>query len=183
RPYYYNTQELVWGVTGLGKWVTAMATQATAGGTLTADGATINPRAPRRKTADKAWTLMRASEYKQLALDVPAQAAGAWLVISSEGVRAGASYKVGGNGLKVARTYKDLGGNAIDPSKGELKLGELVFVDVELANTSGDNIQNIALVDRLPAGFEIENPRLGRSTQAEWMKDVQMWTPEYMNLR
>jgi uncharacterized protein YfaS (alpha-2-macroglobulin family) len=183
RAYYYNTQELVWGVTGLGKWVTALASQAAAAGTLTADGATINPRASKHKTADKSWSLMRASEYKQLTLDVPAQAAGAWLVVSSEGVRAGSNYKIGGNGLAISRSYRDLAGTAIDPGKGELKLGELVFVDIELVNSSGSDIQNIALVDRLPAGFEIENPRLGRSTRAAWMKDEELWATDFMNLR
>ena len=37
--YYYNTQELVWGITGLGKWVQSAATKGTAAGELTADGA------------------------------------------------------------------------------------------------------------------------------------------------
>jgi len=52
-PYYFNTQELVWGVTGLGKWVTGLGAKGTAGGTLTADGAAIAPRAPKHKTTDK----------------------------------------------------------------------------------------------------------------------------------
>jgi uncharacterized protein YfaS (alpha-2-macroglobulin family) len=183
RGSYYNTQELVWGVTGLGKWVNALASQATAAGTLTADGAAIRPRPSRRKTADRAWTVARASEYKQLTLEVPAQAAGAWLVISSEGVRAGGQYKIGGNGMSISRTYKNLAGDAIDPANGELELGELVFVDIQLQNTSGADIQNVALVDRLAAGFEIENPRLGRSTKAEWMKDEELWATDFMNLR
>ncbi|HEX3764855.1 MAG TPA: MG2 domain-containing protein, partial [Kofleriaceae bacterium] len=109
-PYYFNTQELVWGVTGLGKWVTGQAAKGTAGGTLTADGATIAPRTPKHKTLDKAWALRRASEYKQLTLDVPAAAAGTWLVISSEGVRPGTAYKVGGNGMSVTRTYHSVDG-------------------------------------------------------------------------
>jgi uncharacterized protein YfaS (alpha-2-macroglobulin family) len=50
-------------------------------------------------------------------------------------------------------------------------------------NSTGSDIQNIALVDRLPAGFEIENPRLGRSTRAEWMKDQELWATDFMNLR
>jgi uncharacterized repeat protein (TIGR01451 family) len=184
RPsYYYNTQELVWGVTGLGKWVAALAAQGTAAGTLTADGATISPRAQKHKSNDKAWSLARASEYKQLTLEVPAQAAGTWLVVSSEGVRPGGDYKVGGNGMKVTRSYKDLGGTTIDPAAGTLKLGDLVFADVEVSNTSGADIQNIALVDRLPAGLEIENPRLGRSTKADWMKEEELWTPDFMNMR
>ncbi|HEX8107681.1 MAG TPA: hypothetical protein VF516_08120, partial [Kofleriaceae bacterium] len=182
-PYYFNTQELVWGVTGLGKWVTGLGAKGTAGGTLTADGVTIAPRAPRHTSNDKAWAVRRASEYKQLTLDVPAAAAGTWLVISSEGVRPGSDYKVGGNGLSVARTYRGLDGSALDLTAGQVKLGDLVYVELELTNTSGAAIQNIALVDRLPAGFEIENPRLGRSTKADWMKDEEMWTPDFMNLR
>jgi len=181
--YWYNTQELVWGVTGLGKWVVGLGPKGTPGGTLVADGATINPRAPKHKTIDKAWALIRASEYKQLTLDVPAQAAGTWLVISSEGVRPGTDYKVGGNGLSISRTYRDLGGAPVDLAGGTVKLGDLVFVEIEVANTSTLWTQNIAVVDRLPAGFEVENPRLGRATKAEWIKDEEQWTPDFMNLR
>jgi alpha-2-macroglobulin len=181
--YYYNTQELVWGVTGLGKWVAALAAKGTPGGTLVADGVTIAPRVGKHKSNDKAWSVMRASEYKQLTLDVPAQAAGTWLVVNSEGVRPGGNYKVGGNGMAITRSYKDLGGTAVDPAAGTLKLGDLVFVEIEVSNTSGADIQNIALVDRLPAGFEIENPRLGRSTKAEWMKEEDMWATDFMNMR
>jgi len=182
-PYYYNTQELVWGVTGLGKWINRQTGQVTAAGTLTADGTTIAAHAPKHTSSDKAWSVIRASEYRQLTLDVPAQAAGAWLVITSEGVRPGSDYKVGGNGMSIARTYRDLAGNEIDPSQGKLKLGDLVFVEVEVGNTSAAYIQNIAVVDRLPAGFEVENPRLGRSTKADWMDEQQAWQAEFMNLR
>ncbi|HEX3482492.1 MAG TPA: alpha-2-macroglobulin family protein, partial [Kofleriaceae bacterium] len=182
-PYYFNTQELVWGVTGLGKWVTGLGAKGTAGGTLTADGATIAPRAPKHPSPDRAWAVRRASEVKQLTLDVPAAAAGTWLVISSEGVRPGGDYKLGGNGLAVARTYRGLDGGELDLAAGQVKLGDLVYVELELTNTSGAAIQNIALVDRLPAGFEIENPKLGRSTRADWMKDDELWASEFMNLR
>jgi hypothetical protein len=179
----YSTQELVWGVTGLGKWVTALTGKATPGGSLVADGQAIKPRSAAHKSSDKAWTVARASEYKQLTLDVPAQAAGAWLVIRSEGVRANASYKVGGNGLALTRSYRDLAGQVIDPASGGLKLGDLVFVELALSNTSGLDIQNIALVDRLPAGFEIENPRLGRSTRPGWIQEPEQWSTEFINLR
>ncbi|MEO8554722.1 MAG: hypothetical protein ABI678_32315, partial [Kofleriaceae bacterium] len=160
---YYNTQELVWGVTGLGKWVTATAAKGTADGKLVADGTVINPRATKHKSNDKSWSLYRASEYKSLTLEVPPAAAGMWLVISSEGVRPGSDYKTGGNGMSVARSYKTLDSTELDLAKGTVHLGDLVFVEVEVENTSGATIQNIALVDRLAAGFEIENPRLGRT--------------------
>jgi len=181
--YYYNTQELVWGITGLGKWVQGRVGKGTAAGTLVANGATIEPRKMKKPTNDKSWSLQRASEYKSLTLDLPQAADGMWLVISSEGVRPNQPYKVGGNGLTVSRTYRNNAGDPIDLSKGEVKLGEVVYVEVEVANTSGNQIQNLALVDRLPAGFEIENPRLGRSFKADWIEPDDQWQLDFLNMR
>ena len=181
--YYYNTQELVWGITGLGKWVTASAANRVAGGKLVADGVTIDARPTKLKSNDKTWSLARASEYKTLTLEVPQAAAGMYLMIASEGVRPNGEYKVGGNGLSVSRAYHTLDATEIDPSKGTLHLGDLVFVEIDVENTSGDTIQNLALVDRLPAGFEIENPRLGRTTKPDWVKDDELWASDFMNMR
>jgi alpha-2-macroglobulin len=183
HSYYYNTQELVWGVTGLGKWVTAQQSRGTAAGTLVADGATIGPRKTKKASNDKTWTVARASEANQLTLEIPQSAAGMWLVVSSEGVRPGNAYKIGGNGMTLTRTYRSLDGTELDPAAGDLKLGDLVFVEIELANTSGAYIQNIALVDRLPGGFEVENPRLGRTTKVDWVKDEELWGMDFMNMR
>ena len=181
--YYYTTQELVWGLTGLGKWVMATGGKGTAGGKLTADGQLIAPRANKTKSNDKTWALQRASEYKSLTLDVPDSANGMWLVMSSEGVRPNATYKIGGNGLAVSRSYHKLDSTEIAPSAGTLKLGDLIFVEIDLENTSSEVMRNIALVDRLPAGFEIENPRLGRDTKPDWVKDQDVWSVDFMNMR
>src|SRR5690606_25901846 len=46
------------------------------------------------------------------------------------------------------------------------------------------NVDNIAVVDRLPAGLEIENPRLGRSEAITWLpEDDVMFKPEYTDIR
>jgi alpha-2-macroglobulin len=181
--YYYNTQELVWGVTGLGKWVAKQASQGTAGGELVGDGSPLKARVAKQKSNDKSWTVWRASEYKSLVLDVPQSAAGMWLVINSDGIRPDAKYKVGGSGMSVSRTYRTLDGQAFDLNSGELKLGDLLYVEVEVGNTSDAVIQNIALVDRLPAGLEIENPRLGRSVKLDWVADTDLWPVEFQNMR
>jgi hypothetical protein len=106
-----------------------------------------------------------------------------WLMVQATGVRAGGDYKVGGNGLAVRRSYHTLGNVEVDPAAGTVKLGDLLFVTVEVENTSGAEIENLALVDRLPAGFEIENPRLGRTTKPDWVKDEDQWATDFMNLR
>jgi hypothetical protein len=163
--------------------VSKSATQAVAGGTFTADGATITPRKGRVKSNDLTWTLGNASSYKSLAIDVPQSAAGMWLVINTEGVRPDAKYKLGGNGLVVTRTYRTLDGDTLDPAKGTLKLGDLLYVEVEIANKQGVSVNNVALVDRLPAGFEIENPRLGRTVKLDWLDAKDVWTVDFQNMR
>jgi uncharacterized protein YfaS (alpha-2-macroglobulin family) len=181
---YYTTQELVWGLTGLGKWVTAVGGKGTAGGKLVADGQAIAPRANKQKTNEMAWSLARASEYKSLTIDVPESANGMWLVVSSEGVRPNAPYKTGGNGLAVSRTYHTLDSDDdLQLNDGSLHLGDVAVVEVDVENKSDQTIQNIALVDRLPAGFEIENPRLGRGAKPDWVKDEELWNVDFMNLR
>ena len=133
---------------------------------------------------DRSWTLHRASEYKQLTFDVPQGAANMWLVIRSEGVRTGATYKVSGNGMLVSRQYRNSAGELIEPgTDGQIKLGDVMFVEVDLRNSSGTAIQNIALVDRLPAGFEIENPRLGRGLKLDWIEADDLWAVDFQNMR
>jgi len=114
---------------------------------------------------------------------VPASAAGLWLVINSEGVRPNGQYKVGGNGMTVSRTYRGLDGEILDLAGGGLQLGDLAYVEIELTNASGVAIENIALVDRLPAGLEIENPRLGRSVKLDWVPSVELWQVAFQNMR
>jgi uncharacterized repeat protein (TIGR01451 family) len=98
-------------------------------------------------------------------------------------VRPGGAYAVGGMGLAVSRKFKKLVGTELDLSMGELRLGDLVFVEVTVENTTGAPIQNLALVDRLPAGLEIENPRLGRSSMAGWINPTELWATDFMNMR
>jgi uncharacterized protein YfaS (alpha-2-macroglobulin family) len=181
--YYYNTQELVWGVTGLGKWA-GTAARDFKPGQLTADGQTLTPRAAKHQTTEQNWALVRASEYKSLTLNVPEKSEGSlYLVVSSEGVREKPTVTYGGNGLSVARSYRSLAGDAVNLTDGSINLGDLIFVELDIENTSDENIQNIALVDRLPAGFEIENPRLGRATTAEWIEKDSQWDVDYLNIR
>lgn len=180
---WYTTQELVWGVTGLGKRVKD-STGDFSPPILTANGKSIDAKLADKKSkaSDRTWALARASEYKSLSLNVPDKGKGnLYLLLSSEGVRAEPDYKVGGDGLTVHRTWRDVSGGSVDPNG--LKLADLVYVEIDIKNTTPERIQNIALVDRLPAGFEIENPRLGRGGAFDWIDEDSKWKADYMNLR
>ena len=70
------------------------------------------------------------------------------------------------NGFRLSRSYLDLDGNAIDPRTDPVRQNDLVVVLIRgMAETDIDH--QALIVDLLPAGFEIENPRIGdgRSTE------------------
>ncbi|MBA2321354.1 MAG: hypothetical protein H0V89_09375, partial [Deltaproteobacteria bacterium] len=175
---WYTTQEIVWGVTALGKRV-ANSTAKFSEPVLTANG---KPLPAEKLGRDRTFTVWRASELSSLELDVADVGDGAlYLMMSSTGVRANATWKTGGNALALTREFLDADGDAIDWSGHAL--GDLVYTRVTVRNTTGERIQNLALVDRLPAGWEIENPRLGRSNTVEWIDPEQVWDADHMNLR
>lgn len=179
---YYTTQELVWGITGLGKFVETGASDFTPP-VLTASGRVLEPQENQRPTSDRTWSLARASEYNSLTLNVKDKSEGKlFLILSSEGVRQEPDWRTGGEGLSLARRYLDGTGQALSRS-ASLRLGELVYIELSLTNTSSDRVGNIALVDRIPAGWEIENPRLGRDGAIDWVDKDVLWEADHMNLR
>jgi hypothetical protein len=191
--HYYTTQELAWGITGLGKVLEAGA-QDFAPPTLTAEDRKLAPLplSPGVKGSDRSWELPRASEYERLTVTVPRKGEGKlWLILVSEGVRAENGAPYGGEGLKVERRWLDADGSPIPGGSdgGEsgltgIALGDLVYVELTLSNTSGERMGNIALVDRIPAGWEIENPRLGRSDATpEWVDTDRLWEADHLDLR
>ena len=69
--------------------------------------------------------------------------------------------------LEVRRVWTDRQDKPIDPQR--IKVGDLVNVAVTirtLPNAENAYVQNIAVVDALPGGFEVENPRLSTSEEA-----------------
>ncbi|PTL80538.1 Ig-like domain-containing alpha-2-macroglobulin family protein [Vitiosangium sp. GDMCC 1.1324] len=184
RSSYYTTQELVWGITGLGKRVAGAASKFTPP-VLTADGKEVPAQdGSKQRASDRTWALVRASERKGLTLKVPEKGEGKlYLVLASDGVRSDGQYRTGGEGLTLSRQYRNLEGDELDVEGGSVKLADLIYVEVKIKNTSGERIQNIALVDRLPAGWEIENARLGRGGKVEWASSEDQWSADYVNIR
>ena len=175
---YYTTQEIVWGVTGLGKRV-----KSTAAGikpSLTLNGKDV-PRAAGAK-GEPTWNIVRASEYSSVTVGLDKVPDGElFAIITSEGIREDAVYEEGSSGLSVSRVYMDAEGDEMDVS--QIGLGEVVYTVITVANLSGERVQNIALVDRFPAGWEIENPRLGRGGLADFIDRDDLWDADYLSLR
>ncbi|MEN6429115.1 MAG: MG2 domain-containing protein, partial [Phycisphaerales bacterium] len=63
-------------------------------------------------------------------------------------------------GLHIERRWLDREGNPVDAN--DLAVGDLVRVEI-VVRANGEPIHNIAIVDALPGGLEVEDPRLATS--------------------
>lgn len=76
------------------------------------------------------------------------------------------------NGFRISRTYRSLDGKPVDPSKVTQNERIVVVLRVNpMENLAG----RLLLVDHLPAGFEIDNPRLvggGDTGNLKWIGPV-----------
>jgi len=66
--------------------------------------------------------------------------------------------------IQVRRNWRDRDGRSIDP--GQIRPGDLLIAEVRLRSLGPQPVQNVAIVDPLPGGLEIENPRLRTSDQS-----------------
>ncbi len=99
--------------------------------------------------------------------------------LEEEGISAKGIYKEEDSYLRVRKSFFNRFGQAI--STKEIKQGELIVVKIVLQNTAGSKIENVVVTDMLPAGFEIENPRIGEVSEMNWIKDETQ--PEYFDVR
>lgn len=180
RSYWYTTQEIVWGVTALGKWLEGSASSFE-DAKLTVNGNEFEITQTNPKKTDRTWGLIRASEYSSIKLDLQKKSEGKlYMIISSEGVRTNPTVQFGGQGFSIKREYFDASGKPLN--LGSIKLGDVVYSRVTLKNNTNETIDNVALVERFPAGWEIENPNLGRGNIPPGLS-ANLWRKEHQNLR
>jgi uncharacterized protein YfaS (alpha-2-macroglobulin family) len=96
---------------------------------------------------------------------------------NTQGVKTGEVKEVNSH-MKVTRTYYDCRTKSII-SGNRFYQGQMIACRITL---QGYNIQadNIAVTDLLPAGFEIENPRLANTQLQDWKSTLNV---KYMDIR
>lgn len=180
EPRSFNTQELMWGVSGLGRWVGSNQSVPAAGVKMNGDW--VSQAADRKGKSGMAWHLAGASQAESIEIDLgnPPKHAVA-LVITTEGLPTNpVPADSGDQGMAITRVYKTADGNTVRPD--DVNLGELVYVHLTLQSKRRETINHVALVDRIPAGWEIENPRLGRGSLPSWAPRDR-WTLDYLDVK
>jgi uncharacterized protein YfaS (alpha-2-macroglobulin family) len=96
-----------------------------------------------------------------------------------EGTPAKKSLKSTSQGLKLERTYRDAAGRELNLTN--VAQGSLAVVTLTVTATK-DTVRNVVLADLLPAGFDIENPRLSSRGQLDFNAAGSL-TPSYQDIR
>jgi hypothetical protein len=171
---WYNTQENAYALLALGKIGRALGTQDFTG-VIRVGGQevkTFTHQSPAMASSDSADWVGKEVEVEIRGTGV------AFISAQIEGIRAGL-LEPKSKGLVVSRALYTKGGKPIAPT--ELTQGELVVVKIVLSTPLASRIYNVALVDLLPAGLEIENPRLTNEAMEPWMNDRSY--PDYLDIR
>jgi uncharacterized protein YfaS (alpha-2-macroglobulin family) len=87
-----------------------------------------------------------------------------YIAVSSEGLAVKGLVKPYNRRMTIQRRWFDRGRKVIDPNK--LRVGDLVHVEIGISSPSKKLVNNIAIVDALPGGMEVENPRLVTSAKS-----------------
>ncbi len=99
--------------------------------------------------------------------------------MKTSGISDGADLPEFDNGLAIRRTYRDRNGNSINPS--QIRQGDLIIAQLTIT-TKQDNLDNIAIIDMLPGGLEIDNPRLANNSNLAWLSERSA-APDYLDIR
>lgn len=98
-----------------------------------------------------------------------------------EGISQSGSFKQEDSFMQVRKAFFDRNGKQI--TNNTFKQNDLIIVRIALQSLDGRTIPNVAITDMLPAGFEIENPRLMSEREFTWIQKQQPATPDYIDIR
>jgi uncharacterized protein YfaS (alpha-2-macroglobulin family) len=102
----------------------------------------------------------------------------AYYAIITEGIRKDGKVRIEDKNMRVRREFFDRNGTPV--SLDAVKQNALIVVKLTVS-IDIDYLENVAISDLLPGGFEIENPRLTETTQYSFIKGAT--TPQYVDIR
>ncbi|HEX4960239.1 MAG TPA: alpha-2-macroglobulin [Thermoanaerobaculia bacterium] len=172
--YWWTTQEESFTLLALGQFIQRQQRTADYSGTLFVGGkkaGTFDGRtATFRNLPPGPVKLQMNAGYKPGA---------AFYSLTSRGVPKDEVFKPAKEGLEIERQFLTRDNAAVNLN--DVKQGDLVVIKTRVRSVSGP-IQNVVIVNLLPSGLEVENPRLSTTEQLPWVTDANL-QPAYMDLR
>ncbi len=172
RSWYYSTQELAWCLIGIGMYAERVG-ESKYQAELKVDGKGYKPTLEKGISS---WTLKNIGG-KKVSLNLKSKNS-LYLCIENTGFsKKVRSFIEEFNDLYLRRTLYTYDGKKADyATQGDLLI-------VKVAMKSSDYYDNTAIEVPVPAGLEIENPRIGIQDLPTWIKKREIMSPEYVDIR
>ncbi len=172
KERYLSTQENVFSILALGK-IARQANKTTATAGVTANGKTIG-----NTSGDPLTINMKTYANDDIAVQVKGNG-GYYYFWEIDGITSDGSYKEEDSYMQVRRTFFDRDGHQI--SGNNFRQNDLIVVRISIETQYDKPIDNVAITDMLPAGFEIENTRLSEMPAMKWITEESQ--PDYRDIR
>jgi uncharacterized protein YfaS (alpha-2-macroglobulin family) len=148
--YFGSTHEEAWCFMAVAKAVKATAESRVLSGHWAVKGGTPNPFTGETSVAKGLKLSGKEVELKNTGKDP------IYYHLLAEGTQLVSKKEIVSKGLSVSREYRDEKGNQVN--LGSVTQGQLVVVTLRIK--CAKQLDNLVIVDLLPAGFEVDNPRL-----------------------
>lgn len=170
---WYSTQECAFSFIALGKMAKA-ANKSTVTAEVKVNGKVVG------KTNENGAIRLNTAQLGGTNVEIVTKGDGRlYYFWQSEGISVSGTYKEEDNYIRVRRSFYDRYGRAV--AGNTFKQNDLVVVKITLEKLYSGSIENVAVSDLLPAGFEIENPRTKEIPGMDWIKDAN--TPTALDVR
>ena len=104
-----------------------------------------------------------------------------FISIYQEGIPIGDVVKDESKGINMRRYFYNLDGSTLDPKN--IKQGEEFYIRYRVSNSAGQNLSELALSSKLPAGWEIVNQRLNAGSRIPWQRRFKINQFDYLDIR
>lgn len=169
---YLSTQERIYTLLALGK-IARKASQSNVEASILLNG---------KKIADYTTGVLNVDGDKLRSGNIEIDAKGngnLYYFWQAEGISKSGKVEEVDNYLKVRRTMYDRYGNILRGNT--FKQNDLIVVKLSIDKSYNSTIENVVITDMLPAGFEIENPRVNEIPGTDWIKN--QYTPTHLDVR
>lgn len=168
----WSTQDRAWTFLALGK-----AAKRQANSKVTVE---VSAGGNALKTFDERGDKLKSDQLNSASLTLKATGTGAtYYFWNTEGIKTRGVAKEEDANMQIRRTYYNRNGQETN----SFTQGELIVCKISLTGGSR-SVENVAITDMIPAGFEIENPRLTTSADLAWVNSAKdKFTPQYLDVR
>lgn len=190
----YTTLSSAMSILALEQYSNQIAAQASSQDTLTISSQSRDSNAPFQVISELQGIIAKAkfaANTQELQFNNTSKAP-AWYVVTQSGYDLNAPKQAISRGLEIIRDYTDERGRPVT----EVTLGQKLNVHVKVRANSQEGLDNIAIVDLLPGGFEVvqqtpyesnTNENDGEAGNEGWISPIRVrgstWQPEYSDIR